>query len=332
MTQTNSPQHLLDHDITESAKLLHEGHMHRLGIANTMQLAHSYNKLKFQKQDAYRIDQYQHHLDALLAENGAITTPTIHLNDGWHIDTSMSLPFLDEVLEDSEKIISERAGKGKPAIGTYRSYFQDMWTPEDLVRYPSFLNFVTSSTILSTVSHYIKSIPVLSSTLPSGIRFVESSAEYDDQPEKFKDSQLFHVDYYSLPNVYVLVLLRDTTIENGPWSFLPKSVTVKAVEALNNWQYGVPYRFSDEQVYSVVDKSNLIELCYPRGTVLFIESSGCMHYGSRNAVKPRYKLMIGYSGLCRTDFSEGFMRQKVYPVRPEDSKLRKMLLDKNFIG
>jgi len=57
----------------------------------------------------------------------------------------------------------------------------------------------------------LQSIPALSTTLPSGIRFVESNAAFDDQPDKPRDSQLYHIDYYSLPNVYILVLLRDTT-------------------------------------------------------------------------------------------------------------------------
>jgi hypothetical protein len=89
---------------------------------------------------------------------------------------------------------------------------------------------------------------------------------------------------------------------------------------------------SDEEVYSVVDRREAIEFSYPRGTVLFIESSGCFHYGSRNSVKPRFQLMYGYTGACRTDFTELFMKPKVFPTRETDSRLRKMLLDKNTIA
>jgi hypothetical protein len=88
---------------------------------------------------------------------------------------------------------------------------------------------------------------------------------------------------------------------------------------------------SDDEIYSVVDRRDVIEFAYPRGTVLFIESSGCFHYGSRNAVKPRFQLMYGYSGVCRTDFSELIMTAKEYPVHPDDSLLRRMLLDKHLL-
>ncbi len=298
----------LDAFIRPIATRLHANHMSRLGIASTMRLAYFYNRLKFGRQNRWRRVLYQTQLATLLKENGPLSRPPIEMKDGWAIDASMSLPHLDRVLEDSDKIIAERSGERRSSKGAYRSYFQDVWTPEDLERYPSFLDFATSGDVLSVVSHYLKSIPVLSTALPAGIRFVESNAAFDDQPDKPHDSQLYHIDYYSLPNVYILVLLRDTTHEHGPWTFLPCDI------------------------YSVVDRKETIEFCYPRGTVLFIESSGCFHYGSRNSIKPRFVLMIGYTGACRTDFGEVIRPQNVYPVRDTDSRLRKMVLNKNMLG
>lgn len=310
---------------------LHENHMARLGIANTMRLAYSYNRLKFGRQDDWRRALYRTQLRTLLEENGSLMRPPIELKDGWALDTSRSLPHLDRVLEDSDKIIAERSGQRRSSKGAYRSYFQDVWTPADLENYPSFLDFATSSDVLSVVSHYLQCIPVLSTTLPSGIRFVESNAAFDDQPDKPHDSQLYHIDYYSLPNVYILVLLRDTTVEHGPWTFLRRSVSQKARVALKYWSRQRGYRVSDEDVYSVVDRKEVIEFCYPRGTVLFIESSGCFHYGSRNSIKPRFQLMIGYTGACRTDFTEAILPHKVYPIRATDSRLRKMVLNRNIL-
>src|SRR6185312_16982026 len=100
----------------------------------------------------------------------------------------------------------------------------------------------------------------------------------------------------------------------------------RAAKQLGYWSRGVPYRMSDEAIYSVVDRKDVIEFVGARGSVLFIESSGCFHYGSRNSVKPRYQLMLGYTGACRTDFSEAIMKPMVYPVRDSDSRLRKMVL------
>jgi hypothetical protein len=310
---------------------LHQNHMARLGIANTMRLAHAYNRARLRRQDEQRRSLYRRQFPALLDENGPPVRPALTLKDGWAIDSSMSLPHLGRMLKDADKIFAERAGNRTSAPGTYRSYFQDVWTPADLERFPSFLDFAASSDLLATVAGYLGCVPALSDTLPSGIRLVESNAAFDDQPNQPHDSQLFHVDYYSLPNVYVLVLLQDTTKENGPWTFLPRSVSQRASARLGNWRRRHGYRFTDQEIYSVVDRSQTIEFAYPRGTVLFIESSGCFHYGSRNCAKPRYQLMLGYTGACRTDFSELILPRGKYPIRENDSRLRKLVLNKDLL-
>src|SRR5262249_23086778 len=114
----------------------------------------------------------------------------------------------------------------------------------------------------------------------------------------------------SLPNVYVLVLLRDTAHENGRWTFLPRAASQRTAAALGYWRHQRGYRVSDEEIYSVADRNEVIEFCGPRGAGLYIESSGCFHYGSRNSVQPRYQLMIGYTAACWTDFSELIMERK----------------------
>jgi len=326
----NTP--LLERITVPLACRLHANHMSCLGIRKTMELAHAYNRLKHGRQDERRRSLYRDQWPALLDENGPPTRPRLELHDGWALDSTMSLPHLDRVLAASEEIIAERSGARRTAVGAYRSYFQDVWMPEDSVRYPAFLDFATSSDILRTVSQYLQCIPVLSTTLPAGIRLVESNARFDDQPGCPHDSQLYHIDYYSLPNVYVLVMLRDTTIENSPWTFLPRSSSQKAAAVLGNWERGRGYRFTDEAVHSVADRNEVIQFAHPRGTVLFIESSGCFHYGSRNAVQPRFQLMLGYSGVCRTDFSELIMTPKEYPIQAADSRLRRMVLDRNSMA
>jgi hypothetical protein len=309
-----------------------DNNMGRVGISNSMKVAYAVNRARFRREHAFRKKQYRQHIDELLAENGPQTRPLIEMPDGWAIDTSGTLPHLNTVLENADEIIAERSGSRTTDTGAYRSFFQDVWTDEDNERYPAFLNFAMSSDVLAAVANYFKAIPVLSTTVPAGIRFVESNAEFDDRPDQPHDSQLYHIDYYSRPNVYVLVLLRDTTFDHGPWSFLPVSVTKRAAKQVRYWKKGVPYRLDDSVVYSAADKDDMIEFSYPRGSVLFIDSSACFHFGSRNSVKPRFQLMYGFSTIARTDLSEFFVTSRRFPVKESDSRLRKMLLDKRYLG
>src|SRR5438105_3419275 len=85
-----------------AAEFLHHDHMSRLGIGNTMRIAHAVNKLRLRRQDSYRRDQYRNHLADLLGENGPVTGSPIEMRDGYAIDSSRSLPYLDDVLRDAD--------------------------------------------------------------------------------------------------------------------------------------------------------------------------------------------------------------------------------------
>ena len=316
----------------ETALRLHANHHELLGIEDTMTLAHAYNLKKYSNEARTRKELFLNDFDTLLQENDPISRPGLKMEDGWARDDSHMLPHLNKILDAASRIISERSGQRTSDKGAYRSYFQDIWnTTTDPWDYPEFLDFGTSSDLLYTVCHYLQTIPVLSTTLPSGIRFVESNHAFDDKPDTPHDSQLFHIDYYSLPNVYVLVLLEDTTEENGPWKFIPKAASQRIKEELGYWRTRKGYRISDEDIFNHIAEDEVISFTGKQGSVLFIESSGCLHYGSRRSVKPRFQLMLGYTGVCRTDFSQLIMEEKVYPENKSDSTLRKLILNDKYL-
>jgi hypothetical protein len=316
---------IVDRATRPLAGLLQADHMKRLGIANTMRVASSLNGLREREQVAHRRALYRTEFPALLRDNGEATT-TIEMGDGWALDTSRSLPHLQRLLDESAEIIEQRAGVRRRKPGAYRSFFQDIREPGDLERYPSILDFALSSDVLKIVSDYLRCVPAFFDHLPGGIRFAESSIEYDDRPDVMKDSQLFHIDYFSKPCVYMIVLLKDVTEVNGPFCFVPASRSREAASRLNYWGRGRPYRLSDEEVYTAITKEDVIPLAYPKGTVLFLDPSACLHFGSRRSVEPRYQLMYAYGTTCRTDFNAYLTKAHAYPARAGDSRLARMVL------
>jgi hypothetical protein len=255
------------------------------------------------------------------------------MKDGWVIDTSGRLPYLEELIKESGEIIDEQGGEKQPKHMVFRRpFFQDIFSDDYFSRFPSILNFATSSDVLSTVCSYLGFIPTLSYSKPYGVRLIESWNKFDEKPDAPpRESQLFHLDYHDKPMVYVIVTLREVTMERGPFCFLPKSVSEKASSGLRDYHTKKGgHRVTDDRIYSVVPESELIRLCYPAGTVLFLDSSACFHYGSRNAVKPRHLMMFAYVSTIRTDFGDIVLRNMGYPVKKEDSRLRRMLLDKEY--
>lgn len=335
-------QQLFDNSLLRSvANRLEKHHNRFLGIDNTMRLAKRFNRLRNGKYLRFRQNAFNNELDQLYQENGPDTGPTIELKDGWAVDTSGDFPHLDEMIADSQTIIAERGGVKRG--GGERAFFQQIMTDEHAVRFPSILKFATSNAILRPIINYMQLIPTLSVSKPLGVRLNESDARFMEKENgQYGESQLFHRDYHDAPMVYVLVTLRDVTLKSGPFSILPASVSQKASQALNYNKRGQPYRITDDQMYQSVDPNELFEFSCPAGSVLFLDSNACFHYGSRDAEIPRYLMMYAYVSVCRTDFGDILRKQAsmpvldhsartrrtFYPIPDDASRLRKLLLER----
>ena len=189
--------------------------------------------------------------------------------------------------------------------------------------------------MVELVSNYLGFIPCLSTWLPEGVRFVESGMEFDAEAHlPPRDSQLYHIDPYCNPMVYVLVLMKETTVKTGPFTWMGAADSEKVKQANGYWKKGHGYRLTDEQVYDVVGQENEHRLIYPAGTALFLDTSKCLHYGSRDCEDPRYQLMYGMMSPCRNDFGDSINMHRHYdfPIVESDSELRKLILNKEYQG
>jgi hypothetical protein len=310
------------------ARRLDAEKMGLLGIRNTMRIAKGYNTLRRGGLQRRRGQIWRDEFAELAAEAGGSADPRIRLEDGWAIDTSGSLPHLDELLAAADEVIEERGGT--PAVDDrYRAFFRNLITVEDHSRWPAFLRFGSSPEIVSVIADYLGFVPALSNTLPIGVRMVESGKHLDELAHlEPRDSQVFHIDPYDHPMVYVIVLVRDCDETMGPFTFLPASLSQAASEELDYWSRGRPYRLSDDEIYSVVDREETRRLTYPRGTILFIDTSRCFHYGARDGENPRFQAMYGYTSVCRSDFSESYMPTPQFPMEPSASRLARLVVDR----
>src|SRR4051794_16012642 len=256
---------LLEGPTSTVARALDADKMAKLGIRNTMRLAKAYNGLRRGRRQRMRVAERRRLAPA----------PGGRMEDGFLLDTSMSLPHLDEVLVSVDEIIDERGGS--PSVDDrYRAFFRNLIKVDDLARWPALLDFVSSPELIAMTADYLGFVPALSWTLPTGVRVVESGKHLDALSHlPPRDSQVFHIDPYDHPMVYVIVLMRDCTDRQGPFTWLPASASARASKELNYWSRGRPYRLSDEEIYSVVDPGETRRLTMRRGTTLFIDTSRC---------------------------------------------------------
>lgn len=94
--------------MTPAAKLLDRNHMGFLGVNATSGLAKTYNRLRFQKFHEFRVRQYRENFRELIEENGNPVAPINVMKDGWVIDTSGNLPYLEELISEAGEIIKKR--------------------------------------------------------------------------------------------------------------------------------------------------------------------------------------------------------------------------------
>jgi hypothetical protein len=85
-------------------------------------------------------------------------------------------------------------------------------------------------------------------------------------------------------------------------------------------------------MYAVVGTEEVRRFCAPAGTVLFLDSNACFHFGSRRPDPPRFQLQLAYVSPCRSDFGDILRPQLRYPVLPSDPPLRRLVLDREFTG
>jgi hypothetical protein len=311
-----------------SSRWRNDFYMERYGIARLRAFAKTYNQWRYADKERLHREAFKHFFTNRIGgdtTSDLVWPPKITLQDGWARDDSMSLPFINQVLEQTSEIISERGGR----IHRYsqQPFLRELLFPGDLEKYPAILDFILSPEVLAIAAHHLQTVPVLSKTLPPGVRFMESNAALDpDADGPFRESQLYHRDLHDSPLVYVLVLAEDVDENTGPWTFLPASVSARATKALRYQQPGVPYRVTDEDMYRVIDPDEAITFTGRKGSVLFIDSSACFHFGSRRAVRPRFQLMYALTTPCRCDITQTAGEIK-YPIPEDASRLRRMVTD-----
>lgn len=153
----------IDRAFKPVAEWIHGKKMEKFGIRNTMRLAKAYNGWQYGRYLDDRRRQFDHQFEELIRENGEPTGPINVIDDGVALDTSLSLPYIEDVLADADEVIAERGGV-EPTDDRYRAFFRNIIEVKDLDRWPSFLNFITSSEVLTTVSRYLRYVPCLSKT------------------------------------------------------------------------------------------------------------------------------------------------------------------------
>jgi hypothetical protein len=132
-----------------------------------------------------------------------------------------------------------------------------------------FVRYGLQPAVIRTLSSVFGEVPWLDYVLLSHSRHSEDELAY---------SQLWHRDHDDMRVVKLFTYLTDVLEDgDGPFTFLPRQPTT---------EFGRPIvgsHFKDERVFARVDRSRLKIMKAPKLASFIVETSSCLHMGSRMA-------------------------------------------------
>ena len=151
---------------------------------------------------------------------------------------------------------------------------------ESLLKNENIFKFVTSENVQSIVSTYLQ-FPYVLSTI---------RLWWTPTNNTMVSSQKFHLDDEDLMQVKLFLNITEVTSDHGPFTFLPANLSKIVLNSYSRHKR----RYTDEEVYKALGKPEQVQLTGRAGDGAFIDTSRCLHYGSRNNRKERLVLMAQF--------------------------------------
>ncbi len=207
----------------------------------------------------------------------------ISQKEGYHFFTQDDIPgiqdivvYCREIFEQSRKNLSSDYFQNNPK----KKYFNVLLEGDEFCQHPELLSRLIARPILDAATIYLGAVPRL-----SGAMLV-----WSPENDTARSSQLFHFDYEDLTQLKMFINIFDTTAEQGPLTFLPADVSVQVQKTIGR----ILGRVSDEQVYQACGHNRDRQLVGPSGSGAFLDTSRCLHYGSRFNKRDRLILIVQF--------------------------------------
>jgi hypothetical protein len=164
-----------------------------------------------------------------------------------------------------------------------KEFFHNILRAEDLARYPVLLEFATSDAIVDAAIGYLGQTPIL-----RGIGVYYSPANTSTTR-----SQMFHVDGDDFRQLKCFINVAAVDHDNGPFTLIAgkKSDEIRK-RVKHGWR---DRRLTDDEVLEGLSADEVIRLTGPPGGGALVDTSACLHYGSRARRAERVVFMFQYT-------------------------------------
>jgi hypothetical protein len=246
----------------------------------------------------------------------ALASFEIPRSAGFRIFPPGHFPEADDIVAEAQRI-AEQSGD-IIARSANKPFMIPILQSTRLKRESPFLRFAVRPDVVASIARYLGMVPVLTNVEVYYSTFRDVA---------LASSQLFHCDQDDTSQIKVYVLCSDVGPDSGAMLLLGAD-TSKSVRRAVRYEYR--NRATDEEVFAVAGDHDRHAMVGPAGTVAFVDTSRCFHYGSRvtEGAPPRLVTVLQY--LSPFSFRVSRDRKRAAPYRhaalPASSPLEQLVL------
>lgn len=271
-----------------------------------------------ERREAWRErDAARYRLAGELAQEATIAIPA---ETGYVLLPPGAVPLADEVVSAANDLVDRIGHAELVARATKDDFMAQGFLPGEAVALGSpYFRFALSEPVVAAVAAYLGILPVLN------LVDVWYSFHGGETP---KSSQRWHLDSADTTQVKVWIHCSDVGAASGPLTVLDATRSEELAERIG-YDFGERHRIPDEHVRELVG-SGAVALEGPAGTVHFVDTSRCFHFGSRVAegATPRRVFVAQFLTPYSFRFKSSHLERARYRelARDADSELERLVL------
>ena len=220
----------------------------------------------------------------------------ISREEGYRLFLPSAFSELPEIVAASHAVYERHQAEVTDNEAYNKHYFFNILTAEDLHRHPVLADFALSAPMTESIAGYLGELP----------RFHSLGVFYSSVNDTIDGSQMFHVDGDALTQIKCFINIWDVKPGNGPLTFLPKKETSFYLRT-----NGLLKTISDTDVWRIAPKERQVAVVGPPGSGVLVDTSRCLHQGSRARELPR--LVFQFQYVTRPDVLVAKLPGKVVP-------------------
>jgi hypothetical protein len=220
--------------------------------------------------------------------SGSLFANRVKEADGYWLFGVDELPGARDAAVTCDRIFQQLQADGSlmEQLGNKKQHLRAIQKGDDFAKHPDLGRFIVSRPVLETVATYFGSAPVLSALC----------LFWSIKTDTCISSQRYHVDGEDIRQLKLFLNVWEHTDDNGPLTFYSASATDRMLRKAEREQHLNLGNITFEDSFVESGAGEKPVACVGEaGSGVFIDTSRCMHYGSRGNRKERLMLMVQYA-------------------------------------